>query len=182
MEMSSENIMQQLFKTDNPQKLFTETYSKIAAVPVNKDKLFEDCNDPLPPVNLNTRPAQQVQKKPSKSPLLQGVDQGNKNQEKLKQLFGESYYNTLLNKPMDGGGGRSIFESVAANIPSTGDYEVMEEPKPTPPASNQISLKIDGKSYSGRIVQNKKGQILFLVSESQAFVFTPSTLKNIAKK
>jgi len=180
--MDSVDMMRQLFKTDDPKGLFNEVYNKSLDISGGKNK-NEDRNDILeenegflPPVQLSKQYKTNTTKIPKK--YMKEEVQNNKNADVLKNLLGETYYNNLLNKPAGSG---SIVESFVNNIPSNNpeDYEVVEN---QPKQSNQISLTIEGKSYNGKIVQNKKGQILFLINNNQAFVLTPSTLKTVSKK
>jgi aspartate-semialdehyde dehydrogenase len=194
--MNDLNIMQQLLQTDNPQLLFNKVLDKSYEYG-NKEKKDERTNinesyseeeneenfDKLfsQPVKVSktTKPTEQMRKI---NPHAQ--NQNFPKQDFMKQMLGESYYNKLLNKPIDSPA--SVLEPYITEYNVQGQYNsnfenyevVNEQPKLT----NQISLTIAGKSYSGKIIQNKKEQILFLINNNQAFVLTPSTLKNVSKK
>ena len=197
-DMSSSEVMKQLFQTDNPSELFTEVFNKsigdnnkkekkivtnnrINEVTGNDNDYYD--NSPLPPVNLTATNSSDKRFPKTKMPIQENVGLNDKNKNVLKNLLGENYYNTLNSESTPGSG--SILEGVASQMVKkqqpaaiNEDYEIVEDK----PKNNQITLTIEGKSYGGKIVQNKKGQILFVISQTQAFIMTPSTLKNIAKK
>jgi len=176
---SSEQIMQQLFRTNDPKGLFRDVYNKSVDISGGKKNISEGVEEEyetgyLPPVHLSkTTPQNTGNRIPKMMPE-------NKQNNMLKSLLGEQYFNNLVKTPEGGG---SILESVADKMYSgrsySEDYEVVNDP---PKQDNKISLIIEGKSYSGKIVQNKSGQILYLVGNNRAFVLTPSTIKTVSKK
>ena len=199
--MSSQDVLRQLFKTNNPKELFEEVYNKS----FDKDKersiesfcgSFNDDDSYNPPKDnelfglqsLNTSKTnrtytQNVTEQAQVYPEYNSPAMPNKNMEMMKNLLGESYVNNLMKKPISSEGSilGNVVNTVSPNVPNKSaqifeNYEVVEDqPK-------QISLSIEGKSYSGKISQNKKGQIFFLVGNNQAFILTPSTLKKVTKK
>ena len=190
------NDVFKLFNTNDPRQLFNEVLNKSMSldggsrqerkIMNEKNDFFEeDIEEPfthLPPVQSRMSEGTQRQIPKMYPPEKVQHMQQNKNNDALRNMLGNKYYNDLVNKPIDGGG--SILESVAntmsPNPPPRYDnydnYEVVEQPKPT------MSLTIGGKTYNGKIIQNKKGQILYLIGNNQAFILTPSDLKNVSKK
>ena len=181
----NENAMKKLFQTNDPKKLFNDILNK--SLPNSKSspnsnsrhsiaegmEIEELDYSPLPPVQSKaSNTGQRIPK------MYQQESVHEQNSEMLKQMLGEQYFNKLRDSRDDGGG--SIFESVVNKTPSGGydNYEVVSEQ----PKTNQISLTIGGKAYNGKIIQNKKGQILYLVNQTQAFILSPSDLKTVSKK
>lgn len=189
----SENLMQHLFQTDNPSALFNEVLNKSVDKTKQNNRggvgMVAAGNAPLPPVQLSNESVQGGHKIPRIHHQPGGTQ--NVNNDVLRGMLGESYFNNLVKTPpvAAGAGSGSILEAVANSMSPqpqyqqpqqrqymAENYEIVED---TP---KQLSLVIEGKSYSGKIVQNKKGQILFVINNTQAFVLTPSTLKTVSKK
>jgi hypothetical protein len=59
---------------------------------------------------------------------------------------------------------------------------LLNESTTQPQGNESLTLTINGEKYSGKIIQNKKGEIIFLVGGNKCFVLEPGNIRNLAVK
>jgi len=209
--IDTEAIVQHLFKGKNPQQVFAQTFNESLKYQTTGERVGDDDfevltkpkNNRLTPISENytpniQQPIQKTQTFSKKSPLA-----GVLPPEIIESYRGRDEY----------GGGGSILEGLANSISSVQPQSVIPKQQYVQPSSydkdnvirqlvedvqklkekvkinessssNNISLTVEGKEYSGRIVQNKKsGNIMFIVDDKHCFVLTPEPgIKTFTKK